>query len=122
MARSPAQWPSSRSYVAVGFVSLAIDRRALMVSALTYVLIAVGALFREFDAVGINIALTVIIIGAALLLLSAFWQGARARAVDLLPTHPGGLLPPPGLRLICNQLHKPPFNWCEHGRKFVTAL
>jgi hypothetical protein len=87
-------------YVAIGFVALAIDRRALMVSALAYVLIAVGALFREFGAVGINIALTVIIIGSALLLLSAFWQSARAWAVDLLPTHLGGRLPPTGITPI----------------------
>jgi hypothetical protein len=86
-------------YVAMGLVALAIDRRALMVSALAYVLVAVGALFREFGAVGINIALTVMIIGSALLLLSAFWQSARAWVVGLLPGEIGGKLPPTGMTL-----------------------
>lgn len=86
-------------YVAMGFVALAIDRRALMVSALAYVLVAVGALFREFGAVGINIALTVMIIGSALLLLSAFWQTARAWVVGLLPAGIGARLPATGMAL-----------------------
>lgn len=87
-------------YVVLGFVALAIDRRALMVSALAYVLFAVGTLFREFGAVGLNIALTVMIIGSALLLLSAFWQTARAWVVGLLPGTIGGRLPPTGTLLI----------------------
>lgn len=86
-------------YVALAFVALAIDRRALMVSALAYVLVAVGSLFREFGAVSINIALTVLIIGSALLLLSAFWQTARAWVVNMLPESLGGRLPPTGMAL-----------------------
>lgn len=86
-------------YVAMGFVALAIDRRALMVSALAYVLFAVGTLFREFGAVGLNIALTVIVIGSALLLLSAFWQTARTWVVGMLPINLGGRLPPTGIAL-----------------------
>lgn len=86
-------------YVALAFVALAIDRRALMVSALAYVLVAVGSLFHEFGAVSINIALTVLIIGSALLLLSAFWQTARAWVVNLLPAGLGGRLPPTGMAL-----------------------
>ena len=45
-------------YVVLAAVALAIDRRALMVSALAYVLYALSALFREFGAVGLNIAFT----------------------------------------------------------------
>ena len=37
-------------YVVLGLVALAVDRRALMVSALAYVLYALSALFREFGA------------------------------------------------------------------------
>lgn len=84
-------------YVAIGVVALAIDRRALMVCGLAYVLIAGGALFCESGAVGINIAVTVMIIGSALLLLSAFWQGARGWGVGLLPTQLAGRLPPAGI-------------------------
>jgi hypothetical protein len=72
-------------YVLLGIAALAIDRRALLVSALAYVLYAMNALFEEFGAVGLNIALTALVIGSALLLLSAFWHQARALIVGRLP-------------------------------------
>src|SRR3546814_19467072 len=74
-------------YVLFGLIALAIDRRALLVSALAYVLFALTQLFRTFGAVELNVALTAFVIGSALLLLSAFWQNARAVAVGLLPVH-----------------------------------
>jgi hypothetical protein len=72
-------------YIALGLTALAVDRRALLVSALAYVLYALQALFREFGAVELNIALTALVIGSALLLLSAFWHQARAAVVKPLP-------------------------------------
>jgi hypothetical protein len=72
-------------YLALGAVALIIDRRALMVSALAYVLAAMGALFKEFGAVSLNVAITALVIGSALLLLSAFWHDVRAWLVQMLP-------------------------------------
>ena len=72
-------------YVALGVTALAIDRRALLVSALAYVLFAMQQLFREFGAVELNVALTALVIGSALLMLSAFWHQARAVIVRPLP-------------------------------------
>ena len=72
-------------YVAIGLTALAIDRRALLVSALAYVLWALSDLFKRFGAVELNVALTALIIGSALLLLSAFWHQARAAVVRPLP-------------------------------------
>ena len=72
-------------YIVLGITALAVDRRALLVSALAYVLYALQALFREFGAVELNIALTALVIGSALLLLSAFWHQARAAIVRPLP-------------------------------------
>jgi hypothetical protein len=72
-------------YVALGLTALAIDRRALLVSALAYVLWALAELFRQFGAVQLNVALTALVIGSALLLLSAFWHQARAAIVKPLP-------------------------------------
>ena len=69
----------------MGITALAIDRRALLVSALAYVLYALNELFRQFGAVELNIALTALVIGSALLLLSAFWHQARAMVVRPLP-------------------------------------
>ena len=72
-------------YIAMGITALAIDRRALLVSALAYVLYALNELFRQFGAVELNVALTALVIGSALLLLSAFWHQARAMVVQPLP-------------------------------------
>jgi uncharacterized membrane protein YfcA len=72
-------------YVGLGLTALAVDRRALLVSALAYVLYALSTLFREFGAVELNIALTALVIGSALLLLSAFWHQARRAIVQPLP-------------------------------------
>lgn len=72
-------------YVALGITALAIDRRALLVSALAYVLYALSELFKQVGAVELNIALTALVIGSALLLLSAFWHQARSMVVRKLP-------------------------------------
>src|SRR5438270_7717025 len=72
-------------YVALGSTALAVDRRALLVTALAYVLWALADLFKRFGAVELNIALTALVIGSALLLLSAFWHQARGAIVRPLP-------------------------------------
>jgi hypothetical protein len=72
-------------YVALAMVALAIDRRALLVSALAYVLWAINALFQQSGAVELSVALTALVIGSALLLLSAFWANARRAVVGPLP-------------------------------------
>lgn len=71
-------------YVAFAFVALAIDRRALLVSSLVYVLYALYALFTQAGAVELGGALTALVIGSALLTLSAFWQPMRQRVVGTL--------------------------------------
>ena len=84
-------------YVAFAFVGLAVDRRALLVSSLAYVLYALYALFQQAGAVELSAAFTGLVIGSALLLLSAFWHPVRRRVVALLG---GGLaerLPPVAL-------------------------
>jgi hypothetical protein len=72
-------------YVLFGLTALAIDRRALLVSALAYVLFALNELFKQFGAIELNVALTALVIGSALLLLSAFWHQAREAIVRPLP-------------------------------------
>jgi hypothetical protein len=72
-------------YVVIGLTALAIDRRALLVSALAYVLYALTELFKQFGAVELNVALTALVIGSALLMLSAFWHQARRAVVVRLP-------------------------------------
>ncbi len=81
-------------YVAFGIVALAIDRRALLVSSLAYVLFALNSLFEQVGALRVGVALTALVIGSALLLLSAFWHKARASVVAMLPPTLAQRLPP----------------------------
>jgi MFS family permease len=80
-------------YILFGLTALAVDRRALLVSALAYVLYALTELFKQFGAVELNVALTALIIGSALLLLSAFWHQARRVIVSRLPSSLQARLP-----------------------------
>jgi hypothetical protein len=81
-------------YVLFGLVALVIDRRALLVSALAYVLAALAFLFDRFGAVELNFALTALVIGSALLTLSAFWTPLRSRLVAALPAAWQAKVPP----------------------------
>ena len=72
-------------YVGLGVTALAIDRRALLVSALAYVLWALSSLFKTVGPVELNLALTAFVIGSGLLVLSAFWHQARRAVVRPLP-------------------------------------
>ena len=81
-------------YAVLGAVALAIDRRALLVAALVYLLAAVHDIVREFGALSLRLAIAVLIVGAALLLLSAFWRGARAAVISRLPAAWRDRLPP----------------------------
>jgi hypothetical protein len=72
-------------YLLMTFISVAIDRRAFMVSSLMYVIYAISALLKAYGAVGNSFSVTGVFIGAALLLLSAFWHSTRAHVVAMLP-------------------------------------
>lgn len=72
-------------YVLLALVSIAVDRRAIMVSALVYVLYAFSALFKEYGLVTYSFALTGLCIGATLLLLSAFWHSSRVQILKIVP-------------------------------------
>jgi hypothetical protein len=72
-------------YVLLALVSLALDRRALLVSALVYALVALATLLKDFGIVSFSYALTALILGGALLMLSTYWHGARASLLKHLP-------------------------------------
>lgn len=81
-------------YLLIGLVSLAIDRRALMVSALGYVIYALSSLLSSQGGISSGFATTALLIGAGLLLLSAFWDPCRRLALILLPAAWYPKLPP----------------------------
>lgn len=72
-------------YIVIALISLCIDRRALMVSALAYVLYTFSALLKHYGVVSLSFAITALVIGASLLLLSAFWHPSRALVLKLVP-------------------------------------
>lgn len=72
-------------YVVLALVALVVDRRALLVSALAYVLYAISTLVAAAGAAGINFSLTALLVGSGLLLLSAFWHAARQQVLQVLP-------------------------------------
>lgn len=81
-------------YVGFAVIALMVDRLALLVSALAYVLMALTQLFHDYGAIQFNVALTALIIGSALLALSAWWHAIRGKVVGILPDRLRRLLPP----------------------------
>jgi hypothetical protein len=71
-------------YLAFSFIALAVDRRALLVSSLAYVLYALSSLFETAGAVELAWAFTALVIGSALLTLSAFWHPMRRLVIGTL--------------------------------------
>lgn len=81
-------------YVGMGVAALIVDRRALLVSALFYVLYALNLVLKQFGAVSLNVALAALFIGSALLLLSAFWHASRTFLIRTLSEQWLRSLPP----------------------------
>ena len=78
----------------ITFIGLAINRRALIVSSLGYAAFAMGYLF---DGVGMTfgtvVAITFLLLGAAVIFLGAGWHTARNGLLKVLPKLP--IFPPP---------------------------
>lgn len=72
-------------YAGLAAVALIVDRRAILVSALVYVLAAAIYLAGKIGSSGIGFAVAIIVIGSSLLMLSAFWQPMRRSLLPLLP-------------------------------------
>ncbi|MGE4480331.1 hypothetical protein [Acidocella sp.] len=72
-------------YAALALVALLVDRRALLVSALGYVIYALAHVLHSTGNEAGSLAVTALIAGCALLLLSAFWHRTRAGLLRLLP-------------------------------------
>ena len=81
-------------YGCIALVSLSIDRRAMMVSALAYVLYAFNTLLQEYGVVSLSFAFAALTIGGALLLMSAFWHACRTFVVAFYPAAIREHLPP----------------------------
>lgn len=84
--------------VALGIIAILIDRRAMLVSGLVYVGVALERLVRETDisAIGVT-ALTLVILGAAVVALGSGWRPVRNALLRLAPRPLASLLPPAGM-------------------------
>lgn len=80
-------------YVLLTLISVAIDRRAFMVSSLVYVLVALTELLNTYGFAGDSFAYVGVFIGFSLLLLSGFWHMARRQVVMHLPRNIQARLP-----------------------------
>lgn len=72
-------------YVFLAVISLVLDRRALMVSSLFYVLYVFTAYFNDHGYIASGFAVTGVAAGIGLLTLSAFWHQVRQSIVKRLP-------------------------------------
>ncbi len=81
-------------YVALALVALVVDRRALLVSALVYVLYAISTLLHAAGAVDLALSLTAVVVGSGLLLLSAFWHPMRRAVLRMVPMGIRARMPP----------------------------
>ncbi len=81
----------------LGLIGLAINRRALLVSALSTVGLAIAVLVRSADLDGgVTAAVTLIVLGGGVVLLGAGWHAARRAILAPLPkTGPLSRLFPP---------------------------
>ncbi|WP_298445436.1 hypothetical protein [uncultured Ferrimonas sp.] len=73
-------------YLLLALVSLVIDRRAMMVSALVYVISAFAALLSQNGFVDQGITVTGLVVGLGLIALSVGWHRIRKLVVSQLPT------------------------------------
>ncbi len=76
---------SAAIYAVLAVVALIVDRRALMVSGLLYLIYAMNAALQASGAPTVSFALAALVVGAGLLLLSAFWASARRGVLRFTP-------------------------------------
>lgn len=74
------------TYLILAFISVAIDRRALMVSGLIYVVYTFSTLLKEYGVLSLNYAITILLVGGSLLLLSVYWHSVRNKVVTWVPS------------------------------------
>jgi hypothetical protein len=80
-------------YLGLTALAVAIDRRALLVSALGYVIYAINALVGRGDDFSAGLGVTALVIGLFLVLLSAAWRSVREVVLGMLPANITARLP-----------------------------
>ena len=83
------------AFLLFAWTALLIDRRAFLVSGLLYAGIALGRLMRDTGLAGQSVPLTLLLLGAFVLSLSAGWHPLRRALFRLLPPQAVARLPLP---------------------------
>ena len=73
-------------FLALSFIAVVIDRRAMLVSGLSYAGIAFWTLIRQAGLSDMTTPLTILTLGAFVLLLSAGWRPLRSGILNILPS------------------------------------
>ena len=73
-------------YAVLAVVSLWVDRRALMLAALSVLVFTYSRVLAEYGVVSLNFAITGLVVGIGLLALSVYWSRCRVFALEALPT------------------------------------
>jgi hypothetical protein len=81
-------------FLALSFVAVLIDRRAMLVSGLSYAGIAFWTLIRQAGFSDMTTPFTILMLGAFVLLLSAGWRPLRAGILHKVPSALARRLPP----------------------------
>jgi hypothetical protein len=74
------------AFLTLSFVAVLIDRRAMLVSGLSYAGFAFWTLIRQAGFSDMTTPVTLLTLGAFVLLLSAGWRPLRAGILDIVPT------------------------------------
>jgi hypothetical protein len=82
-------------FLALAFVAVIIDRRAMLVSGLTYAGVAFSTLLRQSALADKTMPATLLALGAFVLLLSAGWRPLRRAILSALPSAFARRLPNP---------------------------
>lgn len=90
-----AAWRMLATFAGLGLVAVLVDRRALLVSGLAYAGIAFASLVRDSGVAGSSTPLTILVLGAFILLLSALWHPLRRAVLAMLPAGLARRLPNP---------------------------
>lgn len=81
-------------FLVLAFVALVVDRRALMVSSLSYLIYAAGSLIAHSQWMSSAYGLAALAVGALVLLLSVAWKPLRMRIMSLMPPAIVNAVPP----------------------------
>ncbi|MBT2771672.1 hypothetical protein J7J47_05400 [Halomonas sp. ISL-60] len=72
-------------YAVLALISLWVDRRALMLSAMSVLVFTYNKVLNEFGVISLGFAIAGLVVGVGLLVLSVYWSRCRIAALKLLP-------------------------------------